>query len=262
MKFYLGTDMPNWLGRVNIPLFVSRRRLYTHKTLPQALTGWSLDSGGFSELSINGKWETTAEQYVLDVRRFSSEIGRLEWASVQDWMCEPFIIKETGLNVIEHQRRTIDSYKRLIDLAPEIPWTPVVQGYKVDEYMNHLDMYDKAGIDLYSMPIVGVGSICRRQHTSEAEMILNTLASFGLRIHAFGFKLLGLDRVANVITSADSMAWSFAARKLPALPGCTHKNCSHCIKWALSWYERVINRVDIATKKPIQLLLPIERIVQ
>lgn len=260
MLFYLGTHVPNWLGFVDVPLFLSRRVLWERKTFPRAQANWALDSGGFSELSMYGNWETPAKQYIAEVRRFSSEIGNLDWASVQDWMCEPFIIKKTGLSVQEHQKRTIDSYKRLTDLAPEIPWTPVLQGFKLDEYLNHLDMYEQAGINLYSLPIVGVGSICRRQHTTEAETILNTLASFGLRIHGFGFKLLGLDRVANVITSADSMAWSFAARKSPPLPGCTHKNCANCHKYGLLWREKVINRVGIAVRKPIQILLPMERI--
>jgi hypothetical protein len=249
------------LGSARIPLFLSRRVLYERKTFHRALDSWALDSGGFSELSMYGKWETPAGQYAAEVRRFSDGIGNMDWASVQDWMCEPFIIKKTGLSVKEHQRRTIDSYKRLSDLAPEIPWTPVLQGFKLDEYLNHLDMYERAGVNLFSLPIVGVGSICRRQHTTEAEKILNTLASFGLRIHGFGFKLLGLDRVANVITSADSMAWSFAARRSPPLPGCTHKNCANCSKYALQWYGRVLGRIAKSKQNPIQFMLPIERMV-
>jgi hypothetical protein len=260
--FYLGTHVVKMLESAGVPLFLSRRVLYERRTFPRAAASWALDSGGFSELSMFGKWETTPEQYVSDVRRFYSEIGSMEWASIQDWMCEPLIIKKTGLSVLEHQRRTTDNYKRLTDLAPEIPWTPVIQGFKIDEYLNHLDMYEQAEINLYGLPVVGVGSICRRQHTNEAETILNTLASFGLRIHGFGFKLLGLDRVANVLTSADSMAWSFAARKSPPLPGCTHKNCANCSKYALQWRARVIARVGAAEKKPIQILLPMERIMQ
>jgi len=33
-----------------------------------------------------------------------------------------------GLAVAEHQRRTVDNYLRLVDLAPEPPIVPAVQG--------------------------------------------------------------------------------------------------------------------------------------
>jgi hypothetical protein len=44
-------------------------RIYTinnDKGLPR--TGWALDSGGFSELSLYGGWRTTPEEYVLFFR--------------------------------------------------------------------------------------------------------------------------------------------------------------------------------------------------
>src|SRR3990167_11413112 len=137
MDFYLGTHMPNWLGLYDIPLFVSRRKLYSRRSFPRAHHLWRLDSGGFSELSMFGDWQTSAEQYAQEVKLFGDEIGCLDRASIQDWMCEPYILKKTGLDVDEHQRRTIDSYKRLSDLAPEIPWMPVLQGYRLGEYLEH-----------------------------------------------------------------------------------------------------------------------------
>jgi hypothetical protein len=42
--------------------------LVRRKTLPKARTGWALDSGGFSELSLYGGWWTTPEEYVLFFR--------------------------------------------------------------------------------------------------------------------------------------------------------------------------------------------------
>ena len=57
-----------WLAHVGVPLFVSHRRLARRKTLPRARSGWALDSGGFSELSLYGGWRTTAEDYVAAKR--------------------------------------------------------------------------------------------------------------------------------------------------------------------------------------------------
>ncbi len=64
MRFYLGTHHASWLGRTDVPLFVSRRRLAGIRRLPRALGPWALDSGGFTELSMFGRWRTTAAQYV------------------------------------------------------------------------------------------------------------------------------------------------------------------------------------------------------
>lgn len=300
-RVYLGTHLPGWLGRVSVPLFVSRRRLADMVTLPRARGRWALDSGGFSELQMFGAWQTTPEQYVSEVRHYIREIGNLDWAAIQDWMCEPQVINGlvkrrnpkakrkpaidlaqwkrwvrslirdgvaprgilrtyytalalgpdavvifhgTGLSIQEHQRRTVRSYLTLRGLAPEIPWAPVLQGWELADYIRHLEMYRAAGVDLWRMPIVGLGSVCRRQHTEEAEIVVRYLAGLGLRIHGFGFKVLGLLRVADALTSSDSLAWSYAARNDPPLPDCEgHKNCANCIRYALRWYDEVHARL-------------------
>ncbi|GAG16950.1 unnamed protein product, partial [marine sediment metagenome] len=113
--FYLGAHHTNWLATAGVPLFVSRRRLQDRKSFPRATTRWALDSGGFSELTLHGKWTITPEEYVEQVRTYSDKIGMLDWAAVMDYMCEPQIINGdaktvgTGLSVPEHQRRTVQS---------------------------------------------------------------------------------------------------------------------------------------------------------
>jgi hypothetical protein len=233
MKFYLGTHQPHWLGKVSVPLFVSVVRLRDMKAWPRAQGDWALDSGGFSELSLRGKWTVTPRQYAAEVCRAQSEIGRLDFAAIQDWMCEPFILAKTGLSIKQHQERTIDSYLELSALAPEVPWLPVIQGWAMADYWRHVDQYRKRGVELL---YAGVGSVCRRQGTAEAETIMRTLTSDGTRVHAFGFKKRGLAQCASILASADSMAWSYDARRKPPLPGCTtHINCANCIKYALMW---------------------------
>ena len=91
----------------DVPLFVSRRRLARYTRLPIACTDWALDSGGFSELSLFGHWTITPEQYASEVRRYHEEVGRLQFASAMDWMCEPAILEKTGLRVEQHQGRTV-----------------------------------------------------------------------------------------------------------------------------------------------------------
>lgn len=241
MLLYLGTHIPSWLGRTSTPLFVSDRRLRKRKTYPRAVGRWALDSGGFTELSTYGEWRTGPREYVDRVRRYMSEIGGLDFAAIQDWMCEPWIVKGTGLTVREHQRRSVLSFVTLRDLAPEVPWLPVLQGWELDDYRRHVDDYAAAGVDLDAQARVGIGSVCRRQGMVEATQIVRWVARQGISTHLFGYKRRGLPQVSDVAVSSDSMAWSYAARREEsALPGCTHRRCNNCIIYAEKWYTETV----------------------
>lgn len=189
-----------------------------------------------------GEWRTSAKDYVSTARLYNSEIGSMQGAAIQDWMCEPVMIKKTGLTIREHQLRTVASYRQLRSLAPDVPWFPVLQGWELDDYKRHIDDYGKGddGIDLGTLPRVGLGSVCRRQHSDEIAEIVVTLERLGLKLHGFGVKLKGLEKISNHLVSADSMAWSFDARRKPPLTGHHHKNCANCQTYAELWYR---NRV-------------------
>ncbi len=265
LLFLLGTHEISWLGRTDVPLFISHRRLARQKRWPRALAPWALDSGGFSELTLFGRWMTTPAEYVEAVLSYVLNIGNLAWAAIQDWMCEPFMIERTGLSIAEHQARTVASYLKLSGLWRKrarlmrvgvdrigqlaqhlpLPWAPVLQGYKKADYHDHVRQYAAAGVDLGDAPVVGVGSICRRQATDEAADILGSLAALGLRLHAFGLKTLGLRKIGSEIASADSMAWSLNARKNPPLDGCRHKSCANCLPYALRWRDRILADADV-----------------
>lgn len=240
--FYLGSPQTNWLKEVAVPLFVSRRRLVQRKRLPRALGPWALDSGGFSELSLHGKWTITPGDYIAEVRRYRDEVGRLDWAAPQDWMCEPWMVKKTGLTLRAHQQRTLDNYLELRDLAPDLPFIPVLQGWDRGDYLVHVEDYARAGIDLAAQPLVGLGSVCRRQHLGTAREIVSALRP--LRLHGFGFKLTGLEEFGDQLASADSMAWSYGGRRERRFPECRHQRCANCLRWALHWLGRVERAIN------------------
>jgi hypothetical protein len=242
-QFYLGTHMIHWLGQTGVPLFVSDRRLRLRKKLPRALGPWACDSGGFTELSLHGRWQTTPREYVARVRRYRDEIGGMDWAAVQDWMCEPQILAKTGLRVIDHQLLTLRSYLELRDRAPEVPWVPVLQGWERGDYLRHAEWYEREGVDLAALPRVGLGSVCRRQTMQIAWRLALTFEAWGYKLHGFGFKTTGLGWIWNVLTSADSLAWSVSAWHSPALPGHTHKACTSCMEFALAWRARMIEQM-------------------
>lgn len=254
--FYLGTHQTGWLGHANVPLMVSDRRLRERARLPRAAAPWVLDSGGFTELQMHGRWTVTPHDYAARVRRYRDEIGLLAWAAPQDMMCEPAIIDGgwhggqyfagTHLPVEVHQARTVANLVQLREIAPDLPFIPVLQGFTRAEYEHCVTLYDRAGIDLAAEPTVGLGSVCRREATTEIAEIVTALRGHGLEnLHGFGVKSSGLGRYGRLLASADSLAWSYDARRYrrPS-PWCTGhraaKNCASCLPYALAWRERTI----------------------
>ena len=153
-------------------------------------------------------------------------------------MCEENVLRQTGLDVAEHQRRSVASLIELQNLAPLVPWMPVLQGFEPDDYLRCADLYAAAGVDLEAESLVGVGTVCRRQATREVCRLISRLSELGLALHGFGVKLDGLAAYGWALKSADSMAWSLRGRyggNLCGRPG--HKRCNHCVYWALEWRE-------------------------
>lgn len=244
MKFYLGTHLPTWLSSMDVPLFVSRTRLEKRRNFPRAICDWSLDSGAFTELSTHGRWTIRPTEYVKLAQRFFDEIGNMEWAAPMDWMCEPFILAKTGLPVETHIRKTVINYVGLREMCPWFPFIPVIQGFTRDDYMRCIELYYQYRVELHTLDVVGVGSVCRRQAMPEVEMILREIDGLGIKIHAFGFKMDGVARCGQFLESCDSMAWSFNARRLQRrwCDSGNHKNCANCSKYALDWRRRLLAR--------------------
>jgi hypothetical protein len=255
MIFYLGTDDAYWLwdNTPPHPLFISRRRLERYKNLKPSNTRWALDSGGFTELNMYGEWRTSPHKYVALVQRYANEIGNLDWAAPQDWMCEPSVLAKTGKTVTEHQQLTVNNYLTLKTLSPTLPIIPALQGWQPDDYLRHIEMYDKAGIDLTKAPTVGMGTFCRRANLKPVHNLVYRLWENGLKMHGFGVKQDGLPIMGNYLQSADSLAWSLTARLAPGpLCGTQHraKKCSHCRTWATQWANNINNNIGTAGIQP------------
>lgn len=119
---------------------------------------------------------------------------------------------------------------------------PVLQGFTADDYLRHVDLYARHRVYLDHKPVVGLGSVCRRQAEDAIVEVVRPLAALGLRLHGFGVKVKGLAKVAKLLYSADSMAWSFRARRSPPLLGCTsHINCANCQRYALRWRAALLD---------------------
>lgn len=277
-ELYLGTHMTSWLWDEtledrfdDVVFFISRVRLAPRRSrFPRARHAYCIDSGGFSELQQHGRWTITAAEYVTEIRRYLEELGPdlCRWVAPMDHMCEEIVIRGgmgargmrfhgtrelRGLQPGEpeqdltaavriHQRLTVDNFLELSALAPEIPFIAVLQGNTFEDYLHCDELYRQAGVDLAQLPVVGLGSVCRRQATSEIREIVEYFAGKGYRLHGFGVKTLGLAQYADDLVSADSMAWSEDARRSDPLPGHTHKNCANCPDWAIRWHRRIVQQ--------------------
>jgi len=241
-EFYLGTNMTRWLGKVAVPLFVSHRRLAREHPyhLPRATARWCLDSGAFTEVANFGRFLTTPVEYAAAIRRYRDEVGMLGWCAPQDHMCEPWVLarSEVASTVGQAQAYTVDNYLTLRALDAAV--IPVLQGQTLADYRSHIDAYSRAGVDLFAEPVVGLGSVCRRQATRPIAELIAALHGDGLRLHGFGVKLLGLRRYGWCLTSADSMAWSTWGRRTVPCPVSNSKSCTSCLHFALDWRAKVV----------------------
>lgn len=247
-EFWLGVWKPVWLTRSDAPMMLSYRSLRNRTRLEPALGEWVQDSGGFTELSLHGGYLDDTATYARRTRLHAERLGRLRWAAVQDWMCEDAVLERTGLQVADHQQRTLESYLDLRELAPDLPWMPVLQGQHFDDYRRHLEAYDRAGVDLRAQPVVGLGTVCRRQHTLVAVRLVQQLRALGLRLHGFGLKVTSLLRLGGEgLASADSMSWSLDGRYPQGgrcRPDRRHKRCNNCLDWALRWRLQLLARLE------------------
>lgn len=213
VNFFVGlhqpSDAPNF-KRCMVSVNVLRRRKADFYPGGE----WILDSGAFTEVMAHGGFRHPVEEYAAQIHRWSS-CGDLLAAVSQDMMCEPDALERTGLTLAEHQRLTIERYDALLEQSPPVYVMPVLQGYAPADYARHVLDY---GPRLAGGAWVGVGSVCKRNtRPTSVAVVLRAIRSVrpDLRLHLFGVKTTSLadGGVRGAAYSADSMAWSYAARR-------------------------------------------------
>ena len=192
--------------------FVSVNRIRNRKA-GFTVSDWIMDSGAFTEVSQYGGYRESVEGYAAQIRRWKGN-GNLLAAVSQDYMCEAWILERTGLTVADHQRLTIERYDALLRCETGVYILPVLQGFRPEEYVNHIRAY---GDRLKPGAWVGVGSVCKRNGdvaAIEAVLLAIHHERPDLRLHGFGLKTTALKSgiVDELLETADSMAWSYRAR--------------------------------------------------
>lgn len=217
--FFTGMHQPADVWAVPAA-FISINRLRRRKSpFPVPAQGWGMDSGAFTTVNKHGGYPDDAVAYALEADEWVRRVPNCRFVVAQDYMCEPFVLKRTGLTVRDHQRLTIERYDTLRAAWSAlgnrgVPILPVLQGFAPHEYVEHVRAY---GARLAPGAWVGVGSVCKRNGTPAAIVaVLSAIKAErpDLRLHGFGVKTTSLQHAAvrELLYSADSMAWSFAAR--------------------------------------------------
>ena len=212
MRFFVGLHKP-WHGEHFDAAFISVNTLRARRSA-FPVGDWIMDSGAFTTIMKHGGYPSSPAEYAGEIRRWKVN-GRLLAAVSQDYMCEAHMLERTGLTIAEHQRLTIERYDALLAEDTGVYIMPVLQGYTPGDYVRHIEAY---GSRLELGAWVGVGSICKRNGNPMAIwMVLSAIkdARPDLRLHGFGLKTTSLESPAirELLETADSMAWSFAARR-------------------------------------------------
>jgi hypothetical protein len=212
VRFFCGLHKPHAAAFFD-GAFISVNTLRNRRG-PFPAGDWIMDSGAFTEISTHGHYRHGVEEYAAQIIRWKSN-GNLLAAVAQDYMCEPFIVEKTGLSVERHQELTIERYDALLAHDTGVYILPVLQGFEPADYVRHIRMY---GERLKPGMWVGVGSVCKRNRNPSS--ILDVLSAIkaerpDLMLHGFGIKKTSLAHPAirEMLHTADSMAWSFNARK-------------------------------------------------
>jgi hypothetical protein len=211
MRFFVGLHQPSDAKHFNAS-FISVGRLRNRKG-PFVVGDWILDSQAFRTIELYGGYPHPVEEYAAQIKRWKAN-GNLLAAVSQDYMCEPAMLAKTGLTIADHQRLTIERYDALLRCETGCYIMPVLQGYAPDDYVSHIRQYGKR---LKYGAWVGVGSVCKRN--SSPCLILDVLIAIkterpDLGLHGFGLKTTALAHgtIRALLETADSMAWSLAAR--------------------------------------------------
>ena len=236
MRFFTGLHQPSDAQHFDAA-FVAVNRLRNRKSCFMVFD-WIMDSGAFTTIATHGGYPLPVSAYAQDIRAILKRQthGRMLAAVAQDYMCEAWMIEKTGLTIAEHQRLTVERYDALIAEDVGVYIMPVLQGYAVEDYVAHVRQY---GARLAQGAWVGVGSICKRNgnpRAIEAVLLATHNERPDLRLHGFGLKTTALSSglVQELLYTADSMAWSFAARRLKRNPNDWRE--------AKEWTDRIAKR--------------------
>jgi len=169
-----------------------------------------VDCGGYSLLKSDSE-HPPLDEYIRYLQRWQPDRYVL-----RDYPCEPDLLDDLNETVESHQQNTLDDHIEMLERTDSLDGTPypVIQGWRVEQYLDCIDLFRDHGIPLNSL---GVGSICRRNAANEIQEILREIRRElpDANLHGFGVKvsMFKMQGVSELLDSADSLAYSYATRR-------------------------------------------------
>lgn len=204
-EFYFGTS---WLW----PLPYLPRVMLSYNFCRTRKKPWTIekpfmmDSGAYSVIATYGKYPYTVEEYSKGIDLWNPDIA---WT--MDYPCEIGVREKGKYTIKEAQSLTIDNTIKLMDLNEGI--SMVVQGYEVQDYIEHIDTIKDQGLLTERM---GIGTICRRGQLREITRVINAVRNnlpSWVKLHGFGVKYSILQTDSKfALFSADSQSWDYENR--------------------------------------------------
>jgi hypothetical protein len=242
---------------VSAAAFYRRGRFHAPR-FPAVLhvTDLALDSAGFTAMKLwagQGAQAGMANIYPWSLQDYVSlaqSLPLLNWWAQPDFCCEPEIAADAaerrrrieltafslGCTLQEVQLRQAAELACYADGDEEVdedvlecaraaiaPPVPVVTGWTVDDYRYSAELLCRTWAPweaMYACPLIGIGSVCRRDlHHPEYGVlaILDALEGrlpSGSRVHLFGVKGAAIRHLIGhpLVASVDSMAYDVRAR--------------------------------------------------
>lgn len=168
-----------------------------------------IDSGGFTAAKRWGQYPWSYAQYADWIRESSRDVD-LDFCAVMDYACEPTVNRDILATNQARIEATIKNEARLKEVAPDLPWLPVLQGDNLTERAYDLERRRELG----QLPTdyAGIGSVCGRGRNGAVETVRFYAWQLpGVKFHGFGMHIQALDdnETYFALKSWDSYGWTW-----------------------------------------------------
>ena len=203
-EIYYGTTW-KWAVPYIPRVMLSANVVKNHKSTWIINKPWMMDSG------VGGMFKGKAREFGIDRYAEILNLWKPPIAWSYDYPCEPSVRHKFRYTVKQAQERTTDNTAYLLEKYDRV--NAVVQGWELEEYLEHIDQIKERGVLTEHL---GIGSICRRGQDKQIASIIRAIRKNvpqWVKLHGFGVKTSILNTEAKFFFhSADTSAWSIERR--------------------------------------------------
>jgi hypothetical protein len=136
-----------------------RQRFRVRRPPAVHIASLAVDSGGFTAARRWGQYPWSPRQYADFVQAVSRDVP-LDWCASMDYACEPAVDRSRLATNRHRIEATLQLEHACRQVAPHLPWLPVLQGDMRAERAYDLARRQQEG--LVPQRLAGVGSLCGR----------------------------------------------------------------------------------------------------